>query len=326
MSGITIRDLGNGFSWGATVAGVGWDTLADEGVRAELNHTFEKRGLIVFTGCEPSSQMHVAISNVFGPLKEHPTSSTPRVDNHTAPGVVDMHTAPYPDDDDTGKVLLDGRKVVRFSPWHFDHCYNNELNRAGVLRALINAPQGGRTGFIDGIELYGQLSPELRREIDGLNVIYTLDTRLSQMRFGRPKGFQTFADAPMDLATAREGSTFPRAIHPAVWTRTTGEKVLHVGAWMAVGLEHHENSSGDSLLEAVCQEIREKARAYWHDWKPTDMLIWDNWRMLHAVEGNDPKYERRTQRTTIKGDYGLGRFEGGKRIGEVSRPVQGIYS
>ena len=49
------------------------------------------------------------------------------------------------------------------------------------------------------------------------------------------------------------------------------------------------------------------------------MVIWDNWRMLHAVEGNDPKYERQTQRTTIKGDYGLGYFEDGKKIGEVQR-------
>jgi taurine dioxygenase len=41
------------------------------------------------------------------------------------------------------------------------------------------------------------------------------------------------------------------------------------------------------------------------------MLIWDNWRMLHSVSGCDPKYPRRMQRTTIKGDYGLGYFENG---------------
>ena len=41
------------------------------------------------------------------------------------------------------------------------------------------------------------------------------------------------------------------------------------------------------------------------------MLIWDNWRMLHAVSGVDPAYARRMHRTTIKGDYGLGYFENG---------------
>ena len=51
--------------------------------------------------------------------------------------------------------------------------------------------------------------------------------------------------------------------------------------------------------------------AYFHRWAPTDMLIWDNWRLLHSVSGHDPRHPRCMQRTTIEGDYGLGRFESG---------------
>ena len=80
-------------------------------------------------------------------------------------------------------------------------------------------------------------------------------------------------------------------------------------------------NEGDALFEEVCQEVNRKAHGYFHRWKPTDMVIWDNWRVLHSVEGCDPKYERRMQRTTIKGDYGLGYFEGGKKIGEVNREI-----
>ena len=60
---------------------------------------------------------------------------------------------------------------------------------------------------------------------------------------------------------------------------------------------------GWSLLQTVAEEINRLANAccYVHDWQPTDMLIWDNHRVLHAVEGCDPKYERRMHRTTIKG-------------------------
>jgi taurine dioxygenase len=39
------------------------------------------------------------------------------------------------------------------------------------------------------------------------------------------------------------------------------------------------------------------------------MVTWDNWRILHCVSGCDPTVPRRMHRTTIKGDYGLGRFE-----------------
>ena len=103
----------------------------------------------------------------------------------------------------------------------------------------------------------------------------------------------------------------PRAIHPAVWTRRSGEKVLHVSPWMAKGIEGRDDAEADALLTEVCDEIVEAARglSYFHRWKPTDMVIWDNWRILHSVSGSAPESGRCMHRTTIAGDYGLGRFE-----------------
>ena len=323
MSKIKVRNLRDDLSFGSIVEGGTFETLADPEVRAELNALFEDRGMIVFKGVESSDEMHLAISTVFGPLKDHPTKGTARVNDNAAIGVIDMHSKPrdLSNGDLRGLVEIDGKIVTRFSPWHFDHCYNDELNRAGVLRCKLNAPEGGRTGFADGVGIYNDFDPALRDKIEGINVIYTLDTRLTKMRFGRT--FKDFGETPGISPTVEEAKTFPRAMHPAVWTRRTGEKVMHIGPWMSVGLEHNETPEGEALYEAVCQEVNRKAKAnsYWHDWEPTDMVIWDNWRMLHAVEGNDPKYERQTQRTTIKGDYGLGYFEDGKKIGEVMREL-----
>jgi len=100
-----------------------------------------------------------------------------------------------------------------------------------------------------------------------------------------------------------------RSIHPAVWTRPSGEKVLHVSLLHTDGLEGREDAQGDALLEEICQAINASAQAYRHQWQPGTMLVWDNWRVLHSVTGTDPKYPRRLFRTTIQGDYGLGRFE-----------------
>jgi taurine dioxygenase len=325
VAGIKVRNLRDDLAFGARIAGVNWDTVADEGVRAEINRVFEDRGMIVFEDMEPSSKMQVELSKVFGPLKDHPTKSTPRDDEtgEAALGVIDMHYKPNDDAYTSGGLVeINGQLLARYSPWHFDHCYNDELNRAGVLRAPINAPVGGRTGFMEGIALYEQFPQALRDRLESLNIIYTLDTRLTKMRFG--VNFKALGDPPQTKELLKEVAIFPRAMHPAVWTRTTGEKVLHVGPWMAVGVEHHEDAEGEAFFDEVCHAINrigEGGAAYWHDWKPTDMVIWDNWRMLHAVEGCDAKYERRTLRTTIKGDYGLGYFEDGKKIGEVYREV-----
>ena len=309
MSKIKVRNLRDDLSFGSIVEGATFATLADPEVRAELNAIFEDRGMIVFKGVESSDEMHLAISDVFGPLKDHPTKGTPRVNDNAAPGVINMHSKPrdLSNGDLRGLVEIEGRIVTRFSPWHFDHCYNDELNRAGVLRCKLNAPEGGRTGFADGVGIYQDFDPALREKIEGLNVIYTLDTRLTKMRFGRT--FKTFGDTPGISPTVEEAKTFPRAMHPAVWTRRTGEKVLHIGPWMSVGLEHHEDADGEALFEAACQETNRQANAnsYWHDWEPTDMVIWDNWRMLHSVTPVPLDQYRLLQRTTIKGDYGIGR-------------------
>jgi len=326
VADIRIRDLRDDLSFGSIIEGLNWENIDDETVRQKIRDTFQKRGMIVFKDMEPTSKMQVAVSKIFGPLKDHPTKATPR-DEETgdeAEGVIDMHYEPKAGNKDAGGLVeIDGKVLARFSPWHFDHCYNDELNYAGVLRSPVVAPENGRTGFMDGIELYRQFPKELLDKIEGLNVIYTLDTRLTKARFG--VNYKAFDDtSPAVIALLKEVAIFPRAMHPAVWTRETGEKVLHAAPWMAVGLENHEDAEGDALFEEVCQEIIERGKgtaAYWHQWNPTDMVIWDNHRMLHAVEGCDAKYERHTLRTTIKGDYGHGYFEDGKKIGEVFREV-----
>jgi taurine dioxygenase len=324
MTDLTIRPLADHLSFGARVSGVTIDNVFDEAVRAKLRQLFEDRGMIVFEDIEQTNKMHVELSKVFGPLKDHPTKSTSRTAEDEAHGVIDMHYKPREGEIEKGDGLveIDGKLLARFSPWHFDHCYNNELNYAGVLRCPINAPEGGRTGFMDGIEAYRQFPAELRAKIECRNVIYTLDTRLSKMRFG--VNFRHVSENAATAELLKEVAIFPRAMHPAVWTRPSGEKVLHFAPWMAVGIEHDETPEGDALLDEASHALNrlgEGPSAYWHEWKPTDMVIWDNTRMLHAVEGCDAKYERRTIRSTIKGDYGLGYFEDGKKIGEVYREV-----
>jgi taurine dioxygenase len=210
-------------------------------------------------------------------------------------------------------VEIDGEPLISWQPWHFDHCYNDELNRAGVLRAAVIPPEGGRTLFADGIQIYEALSPDMRAKVEDLSIIYTLDLLYPHQRFGLPETFRQlrpFTNADKMLENAR---TFPRAIHPAVWTRATGEKVVHMCAYMAVGIEHQETPEGEALFDEVWEAISEAIVPYVHSWRQDEMVVWDNWRMLHEACGCDPKYDRVMHRTTIKGDYGLGRFEHGAR-------------
>ena len=315
MTSITVKPVRDDLPYGVRIGGVTLASLNDESLRHRINELFEEKGLIIFEDVEPTSSMHVALSEIFGPLKDHPSAAVPRVDQDLMPGVIDMPYQPGKG----GVVELDGRRLAQWLPWHFDHCYHNELNRAGVLRAIQIPPEGGMTGFVDGVELYRRLSPDLRGSIEGRNILYSLDVYMGHMRFGRPANLEEVVDKPGAEKVADEARGKPRAIHPAVWTRKTGEKVLHVSPWMALGIQGLENDEGDALLEAICQEINGIAEdcSYFHQWNLTDMLIWDNWRLLHSVSGMDPRYPRRMQRTTIKGDYGLGAFENDTAAGRL---------
>ena len=305
MSTLDVRPVRDDLDFGSRVAGVTRELLRDDSVRAEINDLFEARGLLVFEGLEPTADMQVALSNVFGPLKDHPSKATPRAGDHL--GVIEIRHEPSAG----GAVRLGGRELAQWLPWHFDHCYNDELNRAGVLRAVEIPPEGGRTGFVDGIALYHAVSPEIRNRIEGETVKYAMDVIMSNLRYGRPAGFEVVKENETASNVMDEYAGRPLALHPAVWTRSTGEKVLHVSPWMAKGIVGKDDDEADELLMDVCGEILRAAEglSYFHQWEPGHMVIWDNWRVLHAVSGMPPEYPRCMHRTTIKGDYGLGRFE-----------------
>jgi taurine dioxygenase len=306
MASVTVRPIRDDLGFGARVGGVTLDDVGDQRVRDRLNEAFEDRGLLVFEGVDPTPEMQVAISTVFGPLKDHPSTATPRVGDDLL-GVIEIRHAP----NEGGAVRLDGRLLAHWLPWHFDHCYNDQLNRAGVLRAVEIPPDGGMTGFVDGIALYDAVAPDVRERIEDEMVVYAMDVILGNLRFGRPKGMVEVRTSPEAENVMVEYEHRPRAIHPAVWTRRSGEKVLHVSPWMAKGIEGRDDAEADALLTEACDAIVEAARelAYFHRWRPTDMVIWDNWRVLHSVSGSAPEHGRCMHRTTIAGDYGLGRFE-----------------
>jgi taurine dioxygenase len=307
VSAMTVRPVRDDLPFGARVSGVTVDSLGDPSVRAQINDLFETHGLLIFEGVEPSPKTQVAFSTVFGPLKDHPSQAVTRAEGDDLLGVIEMRHEP----NQPGTVMLDGRMLSSWLPWHFDHCYNDQLNRAGVLRAVEVPPEGALTGFVDGIALYNAMSPELRDKIEGETVIYAMDVIMDNLRFGRPEGFVEIEAGAQATAVMTEFEGRPRALHPAVWTRSSGEKVLHVSPWMAKGLAGHEDADGDALLAAVCDEIVDVAKglSYFHTWQPTDLVIWDNWRCLHSVSGMAPEHTRCMHRTTIQGDYGFGRFE-----------------
>jgi taurine dioxygenase len=309
MNKLDIRPLNDELAFGARIAGVTWETIEDEAVRQQVRDTFDDRGMIIFEEVEPSTEMQVAVSKLFGPLRDHVIMIMNRVDAPDVPGLVNIGSKPG-----EGTIIeIGGRQLADYVPWHFDACYTEQLNRAGVLRVVEQSADGGETGFADGVQIYNALSPEWRETAERLEVIYFQGNMHHRQRYGLPSDFRLIQLMDASRRVIEEAEGLPRAVHPAVWQRKTGEKVFHVSPWQADGIFEQENAEGDALLEALIGQMHAVVQPYWHVWKPAEMAIWDNWRLVHSAGGHDPAYARAAHRTTILGDYGLGRYEHSRR-------------
>ena len=307
MTAITVTDLADGVPFGSRVSGVTFETLKDEAACQHLRDLFHERGVIVFEEVEQTSQMQVALSEVFGPLKEHPVASVERVDGDLLPGVIVISA-----NGGGAMVEVEGEKLVTWQPWHFDHCYNDELNYAGVLRSVVRPETKGLTGFADGMQIWRDLPEDIKTRIRDREVIYTLDLLYGHMKYPVP-GMTVVQDS--DDSILELARTLPRAIHPATWQRDTGETVFHMAPWMAFGILGDETPQGDQLFEDVWDAALAVMKPYAHQWKGTEMVIWDNSRMLHRGMGCAAGADRVMHRTTIRGDYGKGRWEKAGSVG-----------
>ena len=157
------------------------------------------------------------------------------------------------------------------------------------------------------IQIYNDLPAATRETLEGMTIRYTLDLRYSEQRFGLPKGFREIRAKGAELAELAK--TMPFALHPAVWTRASGEKVVHLSPYGCRGVQGMDTAEAYALLTELWAKVEASMKVYFHQWKPDDMLVWDNWRMLHQACGCDPSLDRVMHRTTIKGDYGFGRWE-----------------
>lgn len=299
MTTLDIRPLGADHPFGARIRGVTRANVGDEATAQQLREVFEDRGVIVFEDMEPTEDMQIALSAVFGPSQPYAIKNA-SLEDPKHPGLISLGTKK------PNIVEIEGRQLASYVGWHFDACYVPKLNRAGLLRMAVNAPEDGKTGFADGVQMYRALPPEWRDKADALSVIYYQHNMHHFQRFGLPKTWRQIQLEEVATAILDASEGIPRSVHPAVWQRANGDKVLHVSPWQADGIAGREGAEGDALLEDLIQHMYAVMEPYWHDWKASDMVIWDNWRFLHAASGHDPQYPRKPLRTTIQGDYGLG--------------------
>ena len=299
--GYTVSPLPGRSDFGAVVTGLTPAMLTEDEVRTELHALWADRGLVLFRGVD-GLDTQLALARLVGEPEDYPLL---RGLDMPAAAKLSIEI----DEKTNGLFEVDGERRGGWLGWHKDTIYTDRLSHGCVLWSIAVPARGGETGFIDQIAAWEAMPAALRARIDGLNVIYRYSRNSAESKFG-PRPDRCISRDPRQAARAGHAITRRRAIHPMVFAQPgTGRRLLNLSPWFADGIEGMENDEGDALLRAVIADSTRPERAWFHKWQPGEMLLWDNWRMLHCSAGTPQGMRRQMRRVAIAGDYGLGRWE-----------------
>lgn len=301
-----VNSLSPERKYGAMVEGLNETMLGDEKVRQDLRDLWTEHGLLVFRG-NSSASFHVALSLVFGKLEHHPAREMCHPDHP------EIFLLRHDNKTDPWLYNVGGAVLGAWVPWHFDLAFVPFINRGSLLRSVKLPDAGGDTGFVDGVEAYERLDPALRDVVDGCEVIYKMESDFAKNRYV-PRA--TRVPVRMERGNsyqvsmkARQERDYPPVLHPAVVRQEgTGRKLLHFSPLMATGILGMTDEDSNPILEALTDHIGDPTLNYVHRWTNADIVMWDNWRMMHTAYGCPDGETREMWRTSIAGDYNLGRF------------------
>ncbi|ATE63968.1 TauD/TfdA dioxygenase family protein [Rhizorhabdus dicambivorans] len=299
---ISTRPLASGF--GAEIIGVDLSRPIDAATEQAIRDAWIEHGILLFRGADQDDEAQMRLSRIFGDMEPAATADMNDPNNQY------MMTLAYDPDDKAPRFQqhynVGGIDRAGWLGWHWDQSFMPTIVRGAVLRMEMPSPEMGETGFIDAVGAWNRLPDDLKARIEGLEVVYLFNPDFVSGQYGFPEDIKAL---PREKPAKEPSYDFPPVVHPMVITQVeTGRKVLKLSPMHARYILGMDADESDALLKEVASYLVDPAFAYFHDWQKNDMVVWDNWRVIHGANGVPLHCKRRARRTTIMGDYKVGRY------------------
>jgi taurine dioxygenase len=253
----------------------------DEATFPTIYNAFLTHQLLLFRDQDMSPGEQVAFARRFGEVQVHV------MNQYHANAHPELYTLSNlgPDGKPSGKHPDRGTMA-----WHTDGSWTRRTTKGTMLYTEVVPVTGGGTGFADMHAAFEAMPPSEQKRLEALRAVHNLD-------FSRTR---RHGEEPM---TEAQRKAAPPVEHPVVRIHPeTGRKAIYLGdhAESIVGMAYDE---GRDFIERLNERIVSIGRTYFHNWRPRDLMVWDNRCLLHKAGTYDTATEPRViRRCTVLGD------------------------
>lgn len=280
---------------GQEVMGLDLDRGIDEATRRQLLAIWHDAGVVLFRGVGTAPERLLELSHCFGALEPHP------IETIRMPGYPELILLTNQGGPRGPVYAFDGVPTYGRIPWHTDLAFSEVPNAGALLNMVHKAEVGGSTAWLDTALAYRSLDEALKRRIEGVEARFEFCADLARMKFSNPGGTrvgESKASFP----------DYPPLARPLVWNHpVTGAEILNLCPLNIRGIVGMDEAEGDALIQTLIDAVVQPQFIYRHDWQEGDVILWDNYRMMHAAMGHPVDVLRIVHRATLRGDAVVGR-------------------
>jgi taurine dioxygenase len=277
---MSIEIIPTGAALGAEVRGVDLSQPLGDNAFAVIERAYDEHGVIFFRDQHITPPQQVAFTRRFGEIEFNIFG-----ERWSVPGCPEIVVV--------SNVTEDNKPIgVRRAGenWHSDMCYTPRPPRGTMLYAHeipdLFGLSLGDTEFASAAAAWDALPETMKRFLGG---------RRATFDFVGRKRTLTPAQTEIDRN--------PPVTHPVVRTHPrTGRKCLYVMRDDCTAIEGMEADEAQALIAALADHIVKPAFIYRHQWRPGDLLMWDNCTVQHrAIQDYELPRRRLMHRTTMGG-------------------------
>ena len=264
---------------GAEVRGIDLTRPVDEAARVRLNRAFVDHSVLVFRDQHLTPHQLLAAVGLFGEVLPQHNS------RFALPECPLVHYISNQD------FYPDGRRYIPGEGFHTDHSNAACPPKATVLHAVSLPDRGGDTQYVNMHLAYDELPQATKRRLDGLKAIHVYQSRHSARKL-------------MELSPENRSRVPDAVAHPIVRTHPeSGRKAIYINPIRTEGILGMPETEALTLLADLLEHATQPQYQYRHQWRPGDLVMWDNRSLLHKANGDyDMTQLRYLYRIMLQGD------------------------